>query len=73
MQYAYGRSDHRLEDEAWGPDYHNSSLALGKRCAVLRHMYFLLPIMQSIPQRLVTLLAPIFEVAFDIQRVSVPT
>lgn len=72
MQYDYGRSDHRLEDKAWGPDYHDAIVEAGKQAGILKQMFFIFTIMQNIPERLAVLLTPSFELVLRIQRVRLP-
>lgn len=69
MQYAYGRSDHRLEDEAWAPDYHDALLSTGKLAGILKQMFFIFTIMQNIPKGLAIILAPSFELVLRIHEV----
>lgn len=73
MQYAFGRSDHRLEDRMWGPDYHDAALESGKQAGLLKHMFFILTIMQSIPKRLVAILSPSIGLILRLHRVRQST
>lgn len=73
MEYAYGRSDHRLEDKAWGPEYHDAVMDAGKQAGILKQMFFIFTIMQSIPQSLAIILSPPFELVIRIRRVRLPT
>ena len=69
MEYAYGRSDHRLEDKAWGPDYHDAVMEAGKQAGLLKQMFFIFTFMQSIPERLAVILSPPFDLVLRTQRV----
>ena len=70
MEYAYGRSDHRLEDKEWGPDYHDAVMEAGKQAGILKQMFFIFTFMQSIPEKLAVILSPPFDLVLRIQRVS---
>lgn len=69
MEYAYGRSDHRLEDKAWGPDYHDAVMEAGKQAGILKQIFFIFTIMQNLPEKLAIILSPPFELVLRIQRV----
>lgn len=69
MEYSYGRSDHRLEDRAWGPDYHDAVMEAGKQAGILKQMFFIFTIMKSIPEKLAIILSPSFDLVLRIQRV----
>lgn len=69
MEYAYGRSDHRLEDRAWGPDYHDAVMEAGKQAGILKQMFFIFTIMKSIPEKVAIILSPSFDLVLRIQRV----
>lgn len=56
MEYAYGRSNHHLEDKAWSPHHHDAIVDAGLNASLLRHMHFLGAIVQSIPESLAFLL-----------------
>ena len=70
MEYAYGRSDQRLDQEDFGPDYHDVVLEAGKMAGLLKQMIWIFHLMQLLPQRLVVLLSPGMELVLRIQRVS---
>ena len=38
MEYAYGRSDHRVDQEDFGPDYHDAILEAAKLGSLLKQM-----------------------------------
>ena len=69
MEYAYGRSDHRLEDKDWGPDYHDAVMEAGKQAGLLKQMFFIFTFMQNIPEKLAVILSPPFDLVLRIQRV----
>ena len=68
MQYAYGRSDHRLDQEDFGPDYHDAVLEAGKTAGLLKQMIWIFHLMKSLPERLAVLLSPSFDLVLRIQR-----
>ena len=68
MQYAYGRSDHRLEQEDFGPEYHDAVLEAGKTAGLLKQMIWIFHLMQSLPEWLAVLLSPSFDLVLRIQR-----
>ena len=70
MEYAYGRSDHRVDQEDFGPDYHDAVLEAGKTAGLLKQMIWIFHLMQSLPEWLAVLLSPSFDLVLRIQRVS---
>lgn len=68
MQYAYGRSDHRLDQENFGPEYHDAVLEAGKAAGLLKQMIWIFHLMQSLPEWLAVLLSPSFDLVLRIQR-----
>ncbi len=70
MEYAYGRSDHRLGQEDFGPAYHDVVLEAGKKAGLLKQMIWIFHLMQSLPEWLVVLLSPGFDLILRNQRVS---
>ena len=68
MQYAYGRSDYRLERDDFGPDFHNAALESGKSAGLLKQMIWILHLMQSLPEWLAVLLSPSIDSVICIQR-----
>lgn len=68
MQYAYGRSDHRLDQEDFGPEYHDAVLEAGKAAGLLKQMIWIFNLMKSLPEWLAVLLSPSFDLVLRIQR-----
>ena len=58
MQYSYGRSDHRLEQDDFGPEYHDAALRAGTNGGLLKQMIWILHLIQSLPEWLAVLLSP---------------
>ena len=72
MEYSFGRSDHRLEDRAWAPDFHIAAMESGKQAGLLKQMFFIFTFMQSIPESLAVIISPALNSILRIQRVSTP-
>ena len=68
MQYSYGRSDHRLEQDDFGPEYHDGALAAGKNGGLLKQMVWILHLIQSLPEWLASLLSPSIVSVLHVQR-----
>lgn len=73
QEYSYGRSDHRIEDKVWAPDYYHAASEAGKQAGLLKQMFFIFTIMQSIPQRLSVLILPSMKLILRWHRVRLPT
>lgn len=69
MEYAYGRSDHRLEDKNWGPEYHDAVLEAGKAAGLLKQMMWIFYFIQGLPQWVAVLISPSLDLVLRIQRV----
>lgn len=72
MQYSYGRSDHRLEKEDFGPDYHDAIMEAGKAGGLLKQMIWIFNFFQSLPEWLAVLMSPSLDLVIRIQRVRRP-
>lgn len=68
MQYAYGRSDHRLEQEDFGPLYHDAVLEAGKNAGLLKQMIWIFHLMQSLPEWLAVRLSPSMDLVLRVYR-----
>ena len=68
MQYSYGRSDHRLEQDDFGPEYHDANLAAGKNAGLLKQMIWIFRLLQSLPEWLAVLLSPSIGSVLRVQR-----
>lgn len=49
MEYSYGRSDNCLEAIDFSPKYYNAILALGQSTALIKQMYWVYQLMNSLP------------------------
>ena len=72
MEYAYGRSDHRLEEKDFGPEYHDAILESGKAGSLLKQMIWIFYFMQSLPEWLAVRLSPSLDLVLRLQRVLSP-
>lgn len=50
MEYSYGRSDHCLDAKDFSPQYYNAILAMGQSTAIIKQMYWIYKLMQSLPK-----------------------
>lgn len=69
MEYSYGRCDNRLEEEDFGPDYHDAVLEAGKAAGLLKQMIWIFHFIQSLPEWLAVLISPSLDLVIRIQRV----
>ena len=58
MEYAYGRSDRRVDQENFGPEYHDFVLEAGKMGSLLKQMIWIFYLIRSLPKWLAVLLSP---------------
>ncbi|KAL2043215.1 hypothetical protein N7G274_004275 [Stereocaulon virgatum] len=58
MEYAFGRFDHRVDQEDFGPDYHDAVLEAGKLGSLFKQMIWIFHLMQNLPERLAVLISP---------------
>lgn len=72
MEYSYGRSDHRLEAEDFGPEYHDAILEAGKAAGLLKQMIWIFHFIQSLPEWLAVRISPGLDLVLRIQRVWPP-
>ena len=69
MEYSYGRSDHRLEQEDFGPDYHDAVVESGRAGSLLKQMIWIYHFVQSLPEWVAVRLSPSLDLILRIQRV----
>lgn len=72
MEYSYGRSDHCLEAKDFSPKYYNAILALGKSTALIKQMYWLFQLMESLPRSLSGRLSSNMNTVIQMQDVWLP-
>ncbi|KAF2681339.1 cytochrome P450 [Lentithecium fluviatile CBS 122367] len=65
MQYCFGRSDHHIEAPGFDSVYHNISFNAAKSIATLKHLNWILDIMQALPESVAKKMGP--EVSSNIQ------
>ncbi|MCJ1346327.1 hypothetical protein MMC31_004542 [Peltigera leucophlebia] len=57
-EYCFGFSEHLLETDDFGLEFHNLLLQLGKSAALMKQMYWIFQSIQSLPEWLAVLLSP---------------
>ena len=70
MEYAYGRSEQRVGQEDFGPDFLYAAIESGKLGGLLKQMIWILHFMRSLPDRLVVMLSPNFTCIIRMYKVS---
>ena len=70
MQYAYGRSDHRLDRKDFGPEYHDAAMEAGKASGFNKQMIWVFHLLQSLPEKLTVLISPSFDLMFSTLRAA---
>lgn len=58
MEYSFGHSEHLLETENFGLESHNVFMQWVESAALLRHMYWIFQLIQSLPEWLAVLMSP---------------
>ncbi|MCJ1381679.1 hypothetical protein MMC17_004790 [Xylographa soralifera] len=69
MEYCFGRSERRLDQVDFAPDFHNVSVDIAIGTAFLRQMFWIYRILQSLPERLAILLFPSIRAIFHLQHI----
>ena len=57
-QYAFGRSDHRLDAPTFDPTFHDASIAGLNMSHLIKHMPWILTTMQMLPDKITIFLDP---------------
>jgi hypothetical protein len=57
-QYSFGSSNHRIEAEGFDPTYHHTSFSAGVAGVVMRHMNWIMKIMNILPESVSVKLSP---------------
>ncbi|MCJ1381084.1 hypothetical protein MMC17_004193 [Xylographa soralifera] len=68
MEYSYGRSDHRVEVDDFGRQYHDALMASGKAGILLKHCSWILNLIRSLPEWLAIRISPDLDLAIRLQR-----
>ena len=68
--YAFGRSDHRIDEIDFEPTFHDASVAGSTSGALIKQYPWILTLMQSMPDSLMTWLDPNMGSYFALQNVS---
>lgn len=71
MEYSLGRSDHRLEREDFGYDFHDAVLEASKAGHLLKQMIWILHLAQSLPSWLAAALSPSLALVIRTQSVLI--
>lgn len=69
MEYSFGHSKHLLETDDFGLGFQNAIMQFGKSAALLRHMYWIFQLVQSLPKWLAVLMSPSLGLLLQIQQV----
>ena len=70
IEYAYGESEHRLDRDDWGPEYHDAVVEAGKAGSLMKQMIWIFHFIDSLPVWMQAALSPSLELVLCIQRVS---
>ncbi len=62
--------DHRIEADGFDPEFHHVSFSAGTGSAFIRHNYWVLRIIRSLPESWVMLLGPEMASFVSLKRVS---
>lgn len=71
QEYAFARSDHRVDQDDFEPTFHRASVAGSTGGALIKQFPLILPMMQSLPDSFMTWLDPNMGSYFGLQRVSI--
>lgn len=69
MEYSCGRSKNLLRADDFGSGFHNAFFQLGRVAALLRHMYWIFQLTQSLPEWLAVLLSPALGLVLQMRQV----
>jgi hypothetical protein len=72
QEYAFARSDHRVDQPDFEPTFHDASIAGSSGGALIKQYPWILPLMQSFPDSFMAWLDPKMGSFFALQRVSIP-
>ncbi|KAL2060745.1 hypothetical protein VTL71DRAFT_9387, partial [Oculimacula yallundae] len=67
QEYAFARSDHRVDQDDFEPTFHDASVAGSTGGALIKQWPWILPIMQSLPDSFMTWLDPNMKSYFGLQ------
>jgi hypothetical protein len=70
QEYAFARSDNRVDQEDFEPTFHKASIAGSSSGALMKQYPWVLPLMQSLPESFMTRLDPDMASYFSFQNVS---
>lgn len=69
MEYSCGRSKNLLKAKDFGFEFQNAFLELGRVAALLRHMPWILPFTESLPEWLAVLISPSLGLVLQMRQV----
>lgn len=69
MEYAYGRSDHRLEKADFGHDYYDAAKETAKAASLLKQMIWIFYAIQRLPEWLAARLSPNLDLIIRLHQV----
>jgi len=70
QEYAFARSDHRVDQDDFEPTFHDASVAGSTGGALIKQYPWILPLMKVLPDSFMTWLDPNMKSFFDLQAVS---
>lgn len=70
QEYAFARSDHRVDQHDFEPTFHNASIAGSSNGALVKQYPWVLPLMQSLPESFMAWLNPDMTSYFGLQNVG---
>jgi hypothetical protein len=70
QEYGFARSDHRVDQPDFEPTFHDAGVAGSSNGALVKQYPWILPLMQSLPDSLMTWLDPNMGSYFAFQHVS---
>ncbi|MCJ1434247.1 hypothetical protein MMC27_003614 [Xylographa pallens] len=68
IEYAYGQSEHRLDQDNWGPEYHDAIVEAGKAGSLMKQMIWIFHFINALPVWLQARLSPSMELVLRIQK-----
>jgi hypothetical protein len=70
QEYAFARSDRRVDQHDFEPTFHNASIAGSSGGALVKQYPWILPLMQSLPESFMAWLDPDMASYFGLQNVG---
>ena len=70
QEYAYGRSEHCIEEEDFRPFYHDAFVTAGRIGGLLKQMVWIYSILQILPRWTIARVFPELELMLQLQQAS---